>query len=223
MWATDVIVASSFIWTDVLHADPQEIVLRNGTEAFEAWENPPPPVYMQFYFFNLTNPLEVLDGDRPAVVEIGPYTYRWDEKYHLNSNCPPYSVPLFAGIWNGTKTNCGFVRDDKLFYCAIVSLQPSCDSSFPHFNPLIAAPLYSSLKRPYWVCFISITIPSYEQHRRFSKTPLVLLDCICLLGQWRIKNVIVLFLCSFLVCLTSTLPKYAISASFSITNYPNYR
>ncbi|XP_067114295.1 lysosome membrane protein 2c [Osmerus mordax] len=54
----------------------KEIVLRNGTEAFDAWENPPPPVYMQFYFFNLTNPLEVLDGDRPAVVEIGPYTYR---------------------------------------------------------------------------------------------------------------------------------------------------
>ncbi|KAM9337966.1 lysosome membrane protein 2c [Symphorus nematophorus] len=52
------------------------VVLKNGTEAFEAWENPPAPIYMQFYFFNLTNPLEVLDGDRPAVVEIGPYTYR---------------------------------------------------------------------------------------------------------------------------------------------------
>ncbi|AWP15161.1 putative lysosome membrane protein 2-like [Scophthalmus maximus] len=54
----------------------REVVLENGTEAFEAWENPPAPIYMQFYFFNLTNPLEVLDGDRPAVVEIGPYTYR---------------------------------------------------------------------------------------------------------------------------------------------------
>ncbi|XP_071321536.1 lysosome membrane protein 2c [Trachinotus anak] len=54
----------------------KEVVLKNGTEAFEAWENPPAPIYMQFYFFNLTNPLEVLDGDRPAVVEIGPYTYR---------------------------------------------------------------------------------------------------------------------------------------------------
>lgn len=54
----------------------KEIVLKNGTEAFEAWENPPAPIYMQFYFFNLTNPLEVLEGDRPAVVEIGPYTYR---------------------------------------------------------------------------------------------------------------------------------------------------
>ncbi|XP_022617927.1 lysosome membrane protein 2-like [Seriola dumerili] len=54
----------------------KEVVLKNGTEAFKAWENPPAPIYMQFYFFNLTNPLEVLDGDRPAVVEIGPYTYR---------------------------------------------------------------------------------------------------------------------------------------------------
>ncbi|XP_053196304.1 lysosome membrane protein 2c [Scomber japonicus] len=54
----------------------KEIVLKNGTDAFDAWENPPAPIYMQFYFFNLTNPLEMLDGDRPAVVEIGPYTYR---------------------------------------------------------------------------------------------------------------------------------------------------
>ncbi|KAJ0057089.1 hypothetical protein NL108_002022, partial [Boleophthalmus pectinirostris] len=53
-----------------------EVILKNGTEAFNAWENPPAPIYMQFYFFNLTNPLEVLDGERPAVVEIGPYTYR---------------------------------------------------------------------------------------------------------------------------------------------------
>uniref|UniRef100_A0A672JGL5 Lysosome membrane protein 2-like n=1 Tax=Salarias fasciatus TaxID=181472 RepID=A0A672JGL5_SALFA len=54
----------------------KEVVLKNGTDAFEAWQDPPAPIYMQFYFFNVTNPLEVLEGDRPAVVEIGPYTYR---------------------------------------------------------------------------------------------------------------------------------------------------
>ncbi|KAM7392993.1 hypothetical protein PAMA_007895 [Pampus argenteus] len=54
----------------------KEVVLKNGTETFDAWESPPAPIYMQFYFFNLTNPLEVLDGEKPAVVEIGPYTYR---------------------------------------------------------------------------------------------------------------------------------------------------
>ncbi|MCI4386874.1 hypothetical protein PGIGA_G00067780 [Pangasianodon gigas] len=53
-----------------------EVVLENGTEAFAVWQDPPPPVYMQFYFFNLTNPEEVLSGDRPAVIELGPYTYR---------------------------------------------------------------------------------------------------------------------------------------------------
>ncbi|XP_030598491.1 lysosome membrane protein 2c [Archocentrus centrarchus] len=54
----------------------KEVVLKNGTDAFEAWEDPPAHIYMQFYFFNLTNPQEVLDGERPAVLEIGPYTYR---------------------------------------------------------------------------------------------------------------------------------------------------
>lgn len=52
------------------------MVLKNGTDAFEAWQNPPAHIYMQFYFFNVTNPLEVLSGDKPAVVEVGPYTYR---------------------------------------------------------------------------------------------------------------------------------------------------
>ncbi|KAG7320876.1 hypothetical protein KOW79_015291 [Hemibagrus wyckioides] len=54
----------------------KEVVLENGTDAFAVWKDPPPPVYMQFYFFNLTNPEEVLSGDRPAVIELGPYTYR---------------------------------------------------------------------------------------------------------------------------------------------------
>lgn len=54
----------------------KEVVLKNATDAFEAWEDPPAQIYMQFYFFNVTNPLEVLDGERPAVVEVGPYTYR---------------------------------------------------------------------------------------------------------------------------------------------------
>ncbi|XP_026029791.1 lysosome membrane protein 2c [Astatotilapia calliptera] len=54
----------------------KQVILKNDTDAFEAWKDPPAHIYMQFYFFNLTNPQEVLDGERPAVVEIGPYTYR---------------------------------------------------------------------------------------------------------------------------------------------------
>ncbi|KAL4617315.1 lysosome membrane protein 2-like [Arapaima gigas] len=65
------------VFPNALHSRiKEEIVLRNGTDAFEAWKNPPPPVYMQFYFFNVTNPAEVLIGEQPAVLELGPYTYR---------------------------------------------------------------------------------------------------------------------------------------------------
>ncbi|CAN9504933.1 unnamed protein product [Ophioblennius macclurei] len=70
------LVLSSVFPHSVQNVVKKEVVLKNGTDAFEAWRDPPAPIYMQFYFFNLTNPLEVLDGDRPAVVEIGPYTYR---------------------------------------------------------------------------------------------------------------------------------------------------
>ncbi|KAM6221949.1 lysosome membrane protein 2 [Rhynchocyon petersi] len=54
----------------------KNIVLQNGTEAFKSWEKPPVPVYTQFYFFNVTNPAEILNGETPQVIEVGPYTYR---------------------------------------------------------------------------------------------------------------------------------------------------
>ncbi|XP_017266073.1 lysosome membrane protein 2c [Kryptolebias marmoratus] len=67
----------SNVFPDALRsAVKQEVVLKNGTEAFGAWKDPPAPIYMQFYFFNVTNPQEVLDGEKPAVEELGPYTYR---------------------------------------------------------------------------------------------------------------------------------------------------
>lgn len=52
------------------------IVLKNGTETFDSWKNPPLPVYTQFYFFNVTNPEEILRGEIPRLEEVGPYTYR---------------------------------------------------------------------------------------------------------------------------------------------------
>lgn len=55
---------------------PQNTVLRNGSETFDSWRNTPLPVYTQFYFFNVTNPEEILRGETPQLEEVGPYTYR---------------------------------------------------------------------------------------------------------------------------------------------------
>ncbi|XP_010981415.3 lysosome membrane protein 2 [Camelus dromedarius] len=54
----------------------KNIVLRNGSETFDSWRKPPLPVYSQFYFFNVTNPEEILRGEIPRLEEVGPYTYR---------------------------------------------------------------------------------------------------------------------------------------------------
>ncbi|RVE67790.1 hypothetical protein OJAV_G00085180 [Oryzias javanicus] len=54
----------------------QEITLTEKSQVFESWKNPPPPVYMEYYFFNVTNPWEFLQGKKASVKQIGPYTYR---------------------------------------------------------------------------------------------------------------------------------------------------
>ena len=44
---------------------------------YNYWLDPPVPIYMQFYMFNVTNPEEVLKkGERPSLAQYGPYTYR---------------------------------------------------------------------------------------------------------------------------------------------------
>ncbi|XP_051961858.1 lysosome membrane protein 2-like [Xyrauchen texanus] len=54
-----------------------EIKLTEGSKVFASWKNPPPPIFLEFFFFNVTNPEEFLKGEaKPRVTEMGPYTYR---------------------------------------------------------------------------------------------------------------------------------------------------
>ncbi|XP_076842494.1 lysosome membrane protein 2 [Brachyhypopomus gauderio] len=54
----------------------KEITLTEGSRVFNTWKNPPPPVFMEFFFFNVTNPQDFLGGAKPRVTHMGPYTYR---------------------------------------------------------------------------------------------------------------------------------------------------
>uniref|UniRef100_A0A8C6MGQ5 Scavenger receptor class B, member 2a n=1 Tax=Nothobranchius furzeri TaxID=105023 RepID=A0A8C6MGQ5_NOTFU len=59
---------------------------RDKSQVFQAWKNPPPPVYMEFYFFNVTNPEVLLAGGKASVQQIGPYTYRAQENVTFLEN-----------------------------------------------------------------------------------------------------------------------------------------
>ncbi|ESO96893.1 hypothetical protein LOTGIDRAFT_159641 [Lottia gigantea] len=54
----------------------EKVTLVNGSYLYDVWKEPPMPIYLQVYMFNLTNPKEVKKGQKPYVVEKGPYTYR---------------------------------------------------------------------------------------------------------------------------------------------------
>lgn len=62
----------------------QEITLAKGSRVLEGWINPPPPVYMQYFFFNVTNANEFKAGkEKPRVTQMGPYTYRYSSHKFL--------------------------------------------------------------------------------------------------------------------------------------------
>ena len=47
----------------------------------KTWQDPPYPIFTDYYVFNCTNYDEVLAGAKPIVKELGPYSYR----YPINS------------------------------------------------------------------------------------------------------------------------------------------
>lgn len=62
----------------------KHLTLGLDSPEYDEWIEPPPPIYMQYYIFNVTNTAEILQGGKPNVVECGPYTYRmYIKRYDL--------------------------------------------------------------------------------------------------------------------------------------------
>lgn len=53
----------------------QKLVLSADSETIENFISPPVPIFMQFYFFNVTNVDEILNGSIAKLDQIGPFTY----------------------------------------------------------------------------------------------------------------------------------------------------
>ncbi|KAM7343533.1 sensory neuron membrane protein 1-like isoform 1-T1 [Cochliomyia hominivorax] len=62
----------------------KEINLKLNSETRQMWQNFPIPIMFSIYVFNVTNPQEVLTGDKPKLKEIGPFVFEeWKDKYDI--------------------------------------------------------------------------------------------------------------------------------------------
>ncbi|CAL4124192.1 unnamed protein product [Meganyctiphanes norvegica] len=77
-----------------------EMILREGTQKYEAWRETPVPVYYKVFVFNLTNPRQFMAGDNPVMRECGPYVYLMKEvkenvKFYKNGTVSYRTRPFY--------------------------------------------------------------------------------------------------------------------------------
>lgn len=53
----------------------QMIRLEPGNDVWNAWSDVKAPIFLHAYVFNITNHEDVLNGETPKLVELGPYVY----------------------------------------------------------------------------------------------------------------------------------------------------
>lgn len=65
------------------YAVNQQLVIKEGSTAYDIWKETPVPLSLRLHVFNLTNPDEVQKGYKPILEEVGPYVWR---EYHEKRN-----------------------------------------------------------------------------------------------------------------------------------------
>lgn len=61
---------------NLLYFRPQNLRLWNDTLSFHYWQRPGVIRLTKVYIFNVTNPEGFLNGEKPKLVEVGPFVYR---------------------------------------------------------------------------------------------------------------------------------------------------
>lgn len=91
-----------------------KLVIKPNSPIYRQWISPTVPVRMQFFVFNVENPLEMKQGEQPYVTQKGPYCYR---VHQLRKNI----------TWNDNST-VSFNKFTKYIFSAECSCS-SCDAS----------------------------------------------------------------------------------------------
>ena len=112
-----------------------KLVIKPSSPIYQQWRSPTVPVLMQFYVFNVENPMEMKQGNRPCVSQKGPYSYR---VYQTKENI----------TWNKNST----VSYNK-FTKYVFDVDSSCSSCNPHTDnvtlPNIPLVILSQVSKKY--------------------------------------------------------------------------
>ncbi|ROT78711.1 putative scavenger receptor class B member 1 isoform X2 [Penaeus vannamei] len=101
LWCAATVIFMLAGYDRVVHSVAvDQMVLKQGSQKYEAWVDTPVPVYYKVFVFNLTNPEQFMAGGRPRVQERGPYVYLLKEskeevKFHKNGSVTYRTRPLY--------------------------------------------------------------------------------------------------------------------------------
>ena len=54
----------------------ESLVLKPDSKGYKQWKDPSVPIYLQFFMFDIINPMDAKHGAKPFVVQRGPFSYR---------------------------------------------------------------------------------------------------------------------------------------------------
>ncbi|XP_076360019.1 protein croquemort-like [Tachypleus tridentatus] len=71
-------IVMQFVFPVVMKSEIEKrMKIKEGSESYGYWKEPPIPIYIRFYFFHLVNPEGVWSlTEKPNFKEMGPYTFR---------------------------------------------------------------------------------------------------------------------------------------------------
>ncbi|KAM0730087.1 Sensory neuron membrane protein 1 [Formica fusca] len=129
------------------------IALKPGSEIREMWSNFPLPLDFKIYMFNITNPDEIAQGQKPIVQEVGPFFYdEYKVKFDLidreDEDSVEYSMKS-TWFFNPKKSNGLTGEEDMVFpHLMILSMAMMTLKDKPAAMPVVGKAVDSIFHKP---------------------------------------------------------------------------